>query len=167
MHRAFLSLGSNLGNRVFNIQNALKKISEYVGDIKSVGALYETEPWGFSSDNWFVNTAIELETIFSPNELLQKCLWIESILGRKRSSATSVYSSRLIDIDILFFDNEILNRPNLTIPHKNLHKRKFVLTSLNDIAPELIHPVLKQSVKTLLENCTDEMRLKKLHEKLM
>ncbi|RLD77432.1 MAG: 2-amino-4-hydroxy-6-hydroxymethyldihydropteridine diphosphokinase [Bacteroidetes bacterium] len=163
MYKVFLSLGSNLGNRIINLQNVLQCISEHIGDIKSVGALYETEPWGFDSENWFVNTAIEIETVLQANVLLQKCLWIESTLGRKRNKAKVGYSSRLIDIDILFFDNEIINLPNLIVPHENLHKRKFVLTPLNDIAPEFVHPIIKQSIRTLLESCPDKMKLKKLN----
>ena len=167
MYKVFLSLGSNLGNRIFNLQKALELISQHIGVVNHVGALYETEPWGFDSENWFLNTAIELETILNPKELLQKCMWIENILGRKRNMAEAGYSSRPIDIDILFFGNEIINLPNLIIPHEHLHKRKFVLAPLNDIAPQFVHPVKNQSVKTLLENCTDKMRLKKLNQELI
>ncbi|RLD68434.1 MAG: 2-amino-4-hydroxy-6-hydroxymethyldihydropteridine diphosphokinase [Bacteroidetes bacterium] len=166
MHRAFLSLGSNLGNRIFNLQKALELISKHIGDIKSVGALYETEPWGFDSDNWFVNTAIEFDTIHSPRELLHKCMWIENILGRERNKTKEGYSSRLIDIDILFYDDKIINLPDLIIPHLYVHKRKFVLAPLNDIAPEFIHPILKESVQTLFLNCLDKTELIKMDQQL-
>ena len=166
MNKVFLSLGSNLGNRILNLQKAVKTISEQVGDIEAVGALYETEPWGFETNNWFVNTAIELETGLNPEELLKKCMCIENKLGRKRNISEAGYSSRPIDIDILFFGNEIINLPNLIIPHEHLHKRKFVLAPLNDIARELIHPIVKQSIQNLLENCPDAMGLKKMKKKL-
>ncbi len=166
MHRVLISLGTNLGNRIGNLQRAALHISEQIGDIQQVGGLYETEPWGFNSDNWFMNTAIELKTKLSPDELLQKCMSIERNLGRKRDLTKTAYSSRLIDIDILFFDNEIIDLPELTIPHRHLHKRKFVLKPLNDIAPNFIHPILKQTIKILLENCTDKMELLNVNQKL-
>ena len=150
MHKVFLSLGSNLGNRILNLQNALHYISEQLGDIKSVSALYETEPWGFDSDNKFVNTAIKLETNLNSNELLQKCMWVENKLGRKRNKTKLGYSSRIIDVDILFFDDEIINLANLIIPHTHLHKRKFVLEPMLEIAPDWKHPILHKTAKEML-----------------
>ncbi len=163
MNEVFLSLGSNLGDRISNLKSAASLLSELVGNIIAVGALYETEPWGFESSSWFVNTVIKLETKLNPNEVIQKCISIENQLGRKNNEAEGGYSSRPIDIDILFFNNEIINTSNLIIPHENLHKRKFVLTPLNDIAAKFIHPTINQTVNTLLKNCLDNMSLKKLN----
>ncbi|MEN8118735.1 MAG: 2-amino-4-hydroxy-6-hydroxymethyldihydropteridine diphosphokinase [Bacteroidota bacterium] len=162
MQKIFLSLGSNLENKLLNIKNALKQINENVGKTIKVSSCYETEPWGFNANDWFLNIAIELETDFNPNELLQNCMWIENNLGRKRNKTEVGYSSRTIDIDILFFGNEIINLPNLTIPHEHVHNRKFVLKPLCDIAPEFIHPTLKESIQSLLQKCTDKMELKRL-----
>jgi len=161
MKNVFLSLGSNMGNRILNIENALKKIAK-TGNIIKVGCFYETEPWGFFDENWFINTCVLIETHLKDKQLLKKCLSIEKELGRIRKNKKAGYHSRLIDIDILFFDKQIVDLPGLIIPHEHLHKRKFVLAPLNDIAPEFIHPVLKQSVKKLFANCFDETKLKKL-----
>ena len=166
MNNVYLSLGSNLGNRILNLQKTLELVSENIGDIKSIGALYETEPWGFKTDNWFINTAIEIETNLNPLELLHECLSIEIKLGRKRNNKEAGYSSRPIDIDILFFNREIIHSSNLIVPHEHLHKRKFVLAPLNDIASNFIHPSLNQSINILLENCFDKMKLIKTDTKL-
>lgn len=166
MHRVFLALGSNLGNRTENLQLAVEKIAGLIGKIKSVAPLYETEPWGFDSDNWFVNTVIEIGTLLYPTDLLNKCMNIETVLGRKRNKISTAYSSRAIDIDILFYDDEIISLPELIIPHKHIETRKFVLHPLNDIAPEFIHPQIKQPVKVLLKNCVDKMGTRKIEGQL-
>lgn len=166
MHRVFLALGSNLGNRVENMQSAVENIADQIGSIQSIAPLYETEPWGFDSDNWFVNTVIELETVLTPKDILNKCMNIETELGRKRAGTTTGYSSRVIDIDILFYGDQIIDLPKLIIPHKHLQDRKFVLTPLNDIAPDFIHPIIKQPIKVLLENCIDKMELVKIEQSL-
>ena len=166
MHRVFLALGSNLGNRVENLQLAVENIVEQIGTIQSIAPLYETEPWGFDSDNWFVNTVIELETVLNPLDLLNKCMHIETKHGRKRAKAALGYSSRVIDIDILFYDNQIINLPELIIPHKHLQNRKFVLVPLNDVAPDFMHPLIKQPVKVLLENCIDKIKLVRIEQRL-
>jgi 2-amino-4-hydroxy-6-hydroxymethyldihydropteridine diphosphokinase len=166
MHSVFLALGSNLGNRIENLQSAVENIIEQIGAIQSIAPLYETEPWGFNSDNWFVNTVIEIETVLKPMGLLNKCMHIETELGRKRNKTDLGYSSRLIDIDILFYDKRIIDLPELVIPHKHLQDRKFVLMPLNDIAPDFMHPLTKQPVNVLLENCIDKMELVKIEHRL-
>jgi 2-amino-4-hydroxy-6-hydroxymethyldihydropteridine diphosphokinase len=163
MSIAFLSIGTNLGNKESNLDHAIEKIEEYIGRILRYSSIYETEPWGFQAKNEFLNMAVMVETDLIPSELLEKVLNIESLLGRVRSKKhyTSAYSSRIIDIDILLYDNIIINEPDLKIPHPLMHHRKFVLVPLCDIAPEIIHPVLKKPFRTLLENCDDNGEVRK------
>ena len=122
---------------------AKKMIEESIGSVVSVSSVYETEPWGFESDNEFLNMVLCVETDLSPSGLLGRILMIESQLGRIRCE--NQYSSRNIDIDILLYNNEIVNEAALEIPHPRMHERRFVLVPLAEIAPELIHPVLKKS----------------------
>jgi 2-amino-4-hydroxy-6-hydroxymethyldihydropteridine diphosphokinase len=163
MSITFLSIGTNLGNKESNLDHAIEKIEEYIGRILKTSSVYETEPWGFQAKNEFLNMAVMVETGLAPSELLDKVLNIESLLGRIRAKKhyTSAYSSRLIDIDILLYDNIIINEPDLKIPHPLTHHRKFVLVPLCDIAPENIHPVLKKSFRSLLEICEDTGIVKK------
>jgi 2-amino-4-hydroxy-6-hydroxymethyldihydropteridine diphosphokinase len=124
------------------------------GAVKKVSSVYETEPWGFSPGNNFLNMAAQLETSLEPAELLAVIKRIESLCGRK-SSGTG-YSSRTLDIDILFFDDEILETEKLIIPHPLLYKRRFVLIPLVELSPEMVHPVFRKSVSQLLASCSDE-----------
>ncbi len=140
----YLSLGSNLGNKITNIQSALNSIDHDVGDIFSISKLYENPAIGFKGDV-FLNCCISLKTNLSPTDLLAKLLIIESNAGRKRDNDL-VYKSRIIDIDILFYDEIIVNCDHLKIPHLKLHQRKFVIKPLLDIAKSKIHPILKSSI---------------------
>ena len=141
---AYLSIGSNLGNKITNIQSALNSIDHDVGDIFSISKLYENPAIGFKGDV-FLNCCISLKTNLSPTDLLAKLLIIESNAGRKRDNDL-VYKSRIIDIDILFYDEIIVNCDHLKIPHLKLHQRKFVIKPLLDIAKSKIHPILKSSI---------------------
>ncbi|MBN1252900.1 MAG: 2-amino-4-hydroxy-6-hydroxymethyldihydropteridine diphosphokinase [Bacteroidales bacterium] len=160
MHRIFLSLGSNLGEKVINLKMALKKINETIGQIKKVSSFYETEPWGFETDKWFINIVAEISTNLDAKSLLISLLEIEKEIGRKRNNNQQRYSSRLIDIDILFYDDLIIEKSNIQIPHKQLHKRIFVLNPLNEIAADFIHPILKLSISELLQKCDDKTQIK-------
>jgi len=162
MYKVFLSLGSNLGNKILNIQDALNQVDKSVGKIRKTSLYYETEPWGFNTDNWFVNIAIEIETNYNAEILLQKLQEIEKKLGRKQKSTKFGYSSRIIDIDILFYENLIIETDFLQIPHKHLHKRIFVLKPLNDISSDFIHPILKKKISQLLIKCDDKTKIKLL-----
>ena len=162
MQKVFLSLGSNLKNKLLNIKNALEQINKNIGKIVEVSKYYETEPWGFNTNDWFVNIAVEIETHYNAEILLQKLQEIEKNLGRKQKSNKSGYSSRIIDIDILFYENLIIEKDFLQIPHKHLHKRIFVLKPLNDIASEFIHPILRKSIGDLLKKCDDKTEIKQL-----
>lgn len=162
-HKVYLGLGSNLGNKTKNLQKAKYEIMEQIGKILKIADLYETEPWGFENKNWFLNTVVEVETAFNEIETLKKCLLIEKKLGRVRSTQKNTYLSRIIDIDILFFDSKIINLPELCIPHPHIQNRNFVLFPLADIAPEFIHPKLRKTVKYLLQTCKDTTQIKKIN----
>jgi len=150
----YLSLGSNCGDRIGYIQQATSLLKETEGvTIIRTSAFYETEPWGMKSDNWFVNAVVELKTTFSPDKLLEICQRIESQLGRTRDKAG--YLDRTIDIDILFYNKDIINESNLTVPHRYLHLRAFTLVPLLELIPNFEHPVLHKTIAQIhsdLEN---------------
>jgi len=159
MKKVFLGLGSNLGNREEILSDAIKKIGESIGKIVSASSLYETDPWGFMSDLNFLNMVLCIETELTPSGIIGRILMIESQLGRIRCESQN--SSRKIDIDILLYDNDIIKEQALKIPHPRMHERKFVLVPLCEIAPDIVHPGLKKSVKELLKSCKDKCRVKK------
>jgi len=148
MVTVYLSLGTNLGNREANLNKAVAIIEKRIGSISSVSAFYQTAPWGFESSNEFLNLALETKTALTPEELLRETQLIEKQLGRLKKSNRS-YSDRLIDIDILYYNQDIINTPQLIIPHPLLHCREFVLAPLNEIAPHLLHPVLQKTTAEL------------------
>lgn len=143
----YLSLGSNLGNREANLREAIERLGE-LGKVKSVSSLYETEPVEFTVQPWFLNLALELETELMPKQLLAAALKIERDMGRRRLQPKG---PRLIDIDILLFGNSVMNDAKLVIPHPAMQERRFVLEPLAEIAPEKRHPVLKKTVRELLD----------------
>lgn len=147
----YLGLGTNLGNKRENIELALENIEKQIGNIVSRSAFYSSEPLGFESDNLFLNCAVEIQTPLLPHELLSETQAIEKAMGRMKKSDFSGYSDRIIDIDILFFNSEILNdAPKLIVPHPLMQKRNFVLKPLAEIAPDFVHPVLNKTVLQLL-----------------
>ena len=147
---AYLGLGTNIGNKRRNMITAAALLAERVGDILALSGFYETEPWGFESENFFLNAAVKLNTSFSPLELLQITQQIEKELGRTEKS-NGAYHDRIIDIDILLYDDEVLRTPQLTLPHSLMHERKFVMDPLSEIAPFVVHPVLKERIIDLKE----------------
>jgi 2-amino-4-hydroxy-6-hydroxymethyldihydropteridine diphosphokinase len=160
MSKAYLLLGSNIGNREYYFFEAEKLISESIGKIVKSSRLYETEPWGIKSKDLFLNKAIIVETNQGPGNILEKILDIELCLGRKRTEIK--YSSRTIDIDILFIDQLILNSETLIVPHPQIASRRFVLIPMAEICPEFIHPVFSMNIKQLLVECKDKLKVKKL-----
>jgi len=150
MAEVYLGLGTNLGDKENNLNLAMDEIRKRVGEITSLSAFYATEPWGFDSQNSFLNAVCKAHTTLSPLEVLSTTQAIEKDLGRIRKSVGGQYSDRPIDIDILLYDNLIIDTPQLSIPHPLKHKRLFVMEPLTEIAPELVHPVLKQTMKELL-----------------
>ncbi len=159
MNVSYLCLGGNIGDRERSVQQALLLISEKAGKIKAVSPVYETEAWGVENQQAYLNLCLELHTELSSSVLLQILLSIEKELGRERTGS-AVYESRTIDIDILFFNNDVINSTMLIVPHPRLHLRKFVLIPLNDIAPNYLHPVLNTTIFNLLNQCPDTSRVK-------
>ena len=147
---AYLSLGTNLGNKRRNLITATALLAERVGDILALSGFYETEPWGFDSENTFLNAALKLRTSLSPSALLTVTQAIEKELGRTVKSK-DFYQDRVIDIDILLYDDLVLDTVDLKIPHPLMVKRAFVLNPLSEIDPFVVHPILKQSIKDLNE----------------
>jgi 2-amino-4-hydroxy-6-hydroxymethyldihydropteridine diphosphokinase len=156
---AFLSLGSNLGDRMQNIKSAIDAISAIVGNIENESELIETEPWGMESNTWFINMVVEISTDLSPRELLSNILNIENKLGRTRTK-TQGYEARTIDIDILFFGDLMLDEVDLIIPHPKLHERMFNLWPLAQLCPNYNHPKLNASILTLLSKCQDKTQIR-------
>ena len=146
----YLGLGSNLGDKRDILTRATELLSLALGSTAHSSSFVESEPWGFESQNSFVNCVVAIETEATPLQLLDITEEIERKLGRERKSINGQYSDRAIDIDILFYGNETMTSERLTIPHPLLHKRLFVLEPLNEIAPALVHPVLHRTTAELL-----------------
>ena len=159
MKIVFLGIGTNLGNRELNLEQAITRIEEFIGPVLMTSSIYETEPWGFQAEDKFLNLVVKAETKLTPSGLLGRILMIESLMGRVRGP--NRYSSRLIDIDILVYEEMIIDQESLKIPHPLLQERRFVLVPLCEIASEMIHPVLKKSYAKLLEICEDKNEVKK------
>lgn len=157
MSRAYLGLGTNLGERMDNLKNATEKITELIGSVIRSSYVYETDPWGFASENKFLNMVVEVKTSLKPSGLLGRIMMIETLMGRTREGIE--YKSRIIDIDILFYENHIINNKALQVPHPGIPDRRFVLVPLCEIAPKLIHPIMKKSVTELLSECKDKSEI--------
>ncbi|MDD2411921.1 MAG: 2-amino-4-hydroxy-6-hydroxymethyldihydropteridine diphosphokinase [Bacteroidales bacterium] len=168
MNIALILQGSNIGDRYKMIEESRKRIAENVGLVKLISKAYESEPWGFESDVWFLNRVLMVQTKLDAHQVLHQLFEIEKQLGRVRDPLSKSYSSRTIDLDILFFNQEIIHSPELDVPHPKIHLRKFTLLSLFDIVPDWIHPELMLTVRKLLENCKDEALVKnfELHSEL-
>jgi 2-amino-4-hydroxy-6-hydroxymethyldihydropteridine diphosphokinase len=161
MNEVYLCLGGNLGNCFETFKQVCGQINQHVGAITMQSSVYQSQAWGMDKAPDFYNQVIKLETTLSAEELLLILLEIEKKLGRERTETTT-YQSRLIDIDILFFNKKIIETDTLHIPHPRLHLRKFVLEPLNEIAPNFVHPVLNKTISQLLHECTDTGQVKKL-----
>jgi 2-amino-4-hydroxy-6-hydroxymethyldihydropteridine diphosphokinase len=162
MHQVFLSIGGNLGNKRANFDKVYTHIQNELGYIILRSSVYETPPWGFDSEDSFWNQVLCIETLLNPSEILEKIKKIDAAFGRKRNSEG--YSSREMDVDILYYEDKIIETENLTIPHPLLHKRLFVLVPLAEIAPNFIQPVLKLTSIEMLNNCEDKSEIKKVSE---
>ena len=155
-----LSIGTNIGDRERNIENAVKALGE-IGKVTAISPIYTSEPWGFESENGFYNIALTMESDLSPLDLLRETQRIEKELGRTAKTTTE-YADRVIDIDIIDYDNQIIKISQqsivnslLTLPHPLMHLRNFVLYPLADIAPEWVHPILKLTAQELKEKSED------------
>jgi len=158
MNNAYLLIGGNLGDRLGNLNHAIQKIELHCGKIISSSAIYETAAWGFTDQPPFFNQALQVETALSATELMQQLLSIELSLGRERLLPLG---PRSIDLDIIYFNNEIIQNDIVSIPHPRMEQRNFVLIPLNEIAPTFLHPVLNIPTSTLLMQCKDESHVYK------
>lgn len=158
-NKAYLLIGGNVGNKLAYLQLAVSLLQKQCGNVTAISSIYETAPWGNTQQDSFLNQALELQTSYNAGELMTRLLKIEEVMGRIRHER---YGPRIIDLDILLFNEEVSNTKTLTIPHKELQNRRFALQPLSEIAPMLIHPVLKKSVIQLLDECPDDSEVKKI-----
>jgi len=158
MNKTYVLLGSNMGNSEELLSTAIHEIEMNVGKLIQSSGLYATAAWGNTDQPDFLNQVIVIETKQSAKETLQTVLSIEKKMGRVR---TVKNAPRIIDIDILFFNKEIIHQPDLIVPHPEIQNRRFVLIPLNEIAPRFIHPVFNKSVHELLKLCNDQLNVKK------
>jgi 2-amino-4-hydroxy-6-hydroxymethyldihydropteridine diphosphokinase len=160
MNEAFLLIGGNMGDRLDYLSKAGISISESCGVIARASSIYETAAWGKEDQSPFLNQVLQLKTKLDPQGLLRALLEIEHQLGRERIGK---YGPRVIDLDILFFNDEVVREEGLTIPHPQMQNRRFVLEPLNEIAPEKMHPVLQKKIAQLLAECPDPLPVNKIN----
>ena len=151
MNTVYLGLGSNLGNREALLHQSIQEIKKQIGTVSLQSAFYVTEPWGFQSEHPFLNAVVCCQTCLSPLQVLDLTQKIEKRLGRTHKSENRQYTDRPIDIDLLLYNDLAISTPRLTLPHPLMHQRRFVLEPLAEIAPNLVHPVLKQTITELLQ----------------
>jgi 2-amino-4-hydroxy-6-hydroxymethyldihydropteridine diphosphokinase len=157
-HRVYIGIGSNLGDRRANAQEAVERIRGLPGTrVVRSSSYYESEPHG-DAKTWFVNSVIELDTDFAPEALLKRLKAIEEAMGRKRVRGKR-WGSRIIDLDILLYDQDVIEKRSLKVPHREMHHRRFVLMPLAELAPMVVHPQLGQSISTLLATVKDAKRV--------
>ena len=168
INTVYFSLGSNIGRRKDNLKKAVKLLNECGIKISKISSIYQTEPVSKIRQKDFLNICIEAETELSPEKLLKACKSIEKQIGRKPHPANrnDNYEPRIIDVDILLYEQKIIHKRNLQIPHENMHLRRFVLEPLNEIAPNAYNPKLHKTVKELLKGCMDNSKVMLLGEHL-
>ena len=157
---SFILLGSNLGERESLLKKAIAMIGESCGEVLVLSKIYETEPWGFVAENNFLNQVVMIKTALSPHALLKELLSIEAVLGRQRDENKKGYASRPMDLDILYYDDMVINDADLIVPHPRLHLRRFTLLPLCDISSDFKHPIFNKTNKELLEECEDTSEVK-------
>jgi 2-amino-4-hydroxy-6-hydroxymethyldihydropteridine diphosphokinase len=159
MNYAYLITGGNIGNAKQQLAEAAHLLGQHCGHVIDQSALYETAPWGMADQENFLNQVLVIETGLSAQEVMKVIGTIEQQMGRKRKEKNG---PRVIDVDILFFNHQIINEPGLTVPHPHMRERRFVLEPLNEVAPAFIHPVFYKTVRQMLDECSDELKVKKL-----
>ncbi len=161
---AYILIGTNMGDRLVNLNLACNAINERCGKIDKMSSLNESEPCGFETEQWFINQLICVETEMTAESLLKELLDIEIIMGRDRTTVHEGYSSRPIDLDILYYGNEIINTDALTVPHPRLHLRRFALLPLCEVASAMVHPIFKVTNANLLKSCKDDSEVRIYNE---
>ena len=164
MNKAYLLIGGNMGNREDNLVKAKQLIVIHCGSISKQSSLYETAAWGKTDQPAFLNQALEIITTLNAKQLIRRILKIEKSMGRVRKEKLG---PRIIDIDILFYEDEVHDLKFLKIPHPEIQNRRFALVPLAEINPELIHPVLKKKIVRLLKDCTDKLEVKRITESIL
>lgn len=159
MSKATLLLGGNMGDRVAILDSAKTHIAQKAGEILKYSSLYESESWGFNSENTFLNQVIQIETSLAPHQLLDELKSIEIKHGRRKNNSEE-YSSRLLDVDILFYNDDSFEDHDLVIPHPRLHKRKFTLLPLREIDCNYVHPKLNKTIEEIYHDCDDQLEVK-------
>ncbi|MEO9475299.1 MAG: 2-amino-4-hydroxy-6-hydroxymethyldihydropteridine diphosphokinase [Cyclobacteriaceae bacterium] len=154
MNGVFLLLGTNMGNKTENLQKALNLLQTGEVHIVDYSSVYQTAPWGKEDQNWFLNMVVRVDSTLNPEELLHHCQGVEQKLGRKRIEK---WGSRIIDVDILYYDNIEMNLEDLIIPHPGIAMRKFTLIALDELVPDERHPILNLTQKEMLNVCPDEL----------
>ncbi|HLK27652.1 MAG TPA: 2-amino-4-hydroxy-6-hydroxymethyldihydropteridine diphosphokinase [Puia sp.] len=159
MNKAYLLIGGNEGNRLAYLLQAQDYLSVFCGEIVETSSVYETAAWGKTDQPNFLNQVLLIETLLSAEVLMSNILIIERKMGRVRNEK---YGSRTIDIDILFYNDDIINLPDLKIPHPEIRNRRFAIVPMNEIASSFIHPVFKKTIQVLLNECEDKLDVKKI-----
>ena len=155
VEKCYVLFGSNMGDKEAIFAQACHLINNRCGQVVKVSSAYESEPWGFKAEEWFLNRVVVVETELSPMDLLKQLLEIEKELGRVRHPEAQGYTSRTADLDLLYYGSRVIQTETLTVPHPRLHQRRFALVPLCEVAPDFKHPVFKMTQKKLLDQCSD------------
>ena len=166
METCYILFGSNMGDKNGIFNQACLYINNRCGHVVQLSASYESEPWGFEAEEWFLNRVIVIETAMEPVDLMKQLLEIEHELGRERHPEKVGYTSRTADLDILYYGNRVICNETLIVPHPRLHQRRFALLPLCEVAPNLVHPAFRLTQTELLERCPDTLVVRRIENNL-
>ena len=161
-HSVYLCLGTNLGDKQNNLERAAELIGDRCGRVLCRSGVYVSGSWGYESNNDFYNQCLRVDTVLDPGDLLKQIVEIEQVMGRERKGKGKGYADRSIDIDILFYDEVILETEHLVIPHPRISERMFVLKPMMELDPEFVHPAILEPIKVLVEKCNEHSDVGKL-----